>query len=393
MFVHQHQLEYLLEPEDYTSEACQQAEVENVFLPVWHLAATKSELPKDGDFVTLDLLDRPIILRRAGGQFYALENLCCHRHCEITSKPRGNSPVIQCQYHGWQYDEAGRTGRIPDAGCFRPWDRENARLHTFRVDTCGDLIFVALSEDAPPLREFLSPFCEIIEKNFTTPAWQLKDIWEHDFECNWKIPVENTVETYHVQEMHMKTFKGMYPSENRQEHILHPRYTTMEYDVESRDLRFWQPRLARWLGNEPTDLYVHTLIHPHTVIITTGGLFSYFVNYLPVGAGRTRLQLRMYSYRGSKRNPWAAYLAWILAIISRHTMRKIMWEDLNIFPHQQRGLTKSRHKGVLGTREERIYVFHRYVLEKLGRPIPEPTIPLKAVEQQESIRSQPVGGK
>ena len=391
MFVHQHQLEYLLESADYTSEARRQAEIEHLFMPAWHLGATQSELPNEGDFITLELFGHPVILRRADGKYHAVENLCCHRHCVMTSEPRGNCPVIRCQYHGWEYDETGCTGRIPDARCFRPWDRENARLRTYRVETCGDLIFLALSDEAPPLREFLSPYAETIEQCFAVPTWQLKDIWEYDCPSNWKVPAENTLETYHIPHVHPKSFNGIYPSEERMQHILHPRYTAIEYDTsESSDLAVWQPRLARWLGAEPSNIHWHRHIHPHT-IVATSALFSYIVNYLPAAPDRTRVRLRMYSYRGTKRNPWTAYIAWILAIFSRRTMRRIMTEDLSIFADQQRGLSMSRHRGVIGTREERIYVFQRYMLEKLGRPVPEPSIPFETIEQQGSVQSQPVG--
>ena len=44
-----------------------------------------------------------------------------------------------------------------------------------------------------------------------------------------------------------------------------------------------------------------------------------------------------------------------------------MTEDLGIFADQQQGLSTSRHKGVIGTREERIYAFQKYLLEKQGR--------------------------
>ena len=367
MFVHKHQLEYLLESADYTSESRRQAEVEHLFLPAWHLGATKSELPNDGDFVTFELFGHAIQLRRQDGRYFAIENTCTHRHCLLTSKPRGNSPTIRCQYHGWEYRPDGKTARIPDAGCFRPWDRENARLATYRVETCGDLIFIALSDEAPPLREFLDPFTETVEDYFSAPTWQLKDIWEYDCPANWKVPAENTLETYHIPHVHPKTFNGIYPSEQRMEHVLTDRYTLIEYDTaEDAQLAVWQRRLARWLGTAPSDMHVHRHIHPHTIIVTSA-LFSYIVNYLPVAPDKTRVRLRMYSYRGTKRNPWAAWLAWSLAIFSRRTMRKIMMEDLGIFADQQRGLTLSRHKGVIGTREERIYAFQRYILEQLGR--------------------------
>ncbi len=373
MFVHKNQLEYLLNSDDYCSEEHRQAEVENLFLPAWHLGATKSELPNSGDFITVELFGYPVQIRNFNGQFFAYENICTHRHCLLSSEPRGHSETIRCQYHGWEFKEDGSTGRIPDARCFRPWDRENSRLRVYRVETCGDLIFVALSDDVPPLREFLDPFCQTIEDYFSTPEWQLKDIWEYDCPANWKVPAENTLETYHIPCVHPKSFGGIYPSEPAINHILDERYTVIEYDTgEDPRLDVWQGRVAKWLGTEPTNIHVHRHIHPHTIIVTSS-LFSYIVNYLPASPRMTRVRLRMYSYRGQKTNPWARYVAWLFAKFSRHTMRKIMQEDLGIFTDQQRGLETSRHPGVIGTREERIYVFQRWWMEHMGREIPVDT--------------------
>jgi hypothetical protein len=169
--------------------------------------------------------------------------------------------------------------------------------------------------------------------------------------------------------VHPKSFGGIYPSEPKMNHILDPRYTVIEYDTgEDPRLDVWQGRIARWLGTEPTNVHVHRHIHPHTILVTSS-LFSYIVNYLPVSPRLTRVRLRMYSYRGTKSNPWARYLAWLLAIFSKRTMRRIMLEDLGIFTDQQRGLEVSGHKGVIGTREERIYVFHRWWMDRMGREI------------------------
>lgn len=369
MFVHKNQLAYLLSAEDYYSEEHRQTEVERLFLPAWHLGATKSELPKDGDFLTLNLFGHPLQIRNCQGSYYAFQNICPHRHCLLTSEECGNSPSIRCQYHGWEFQQDGSTGRIPDARCFRPWDRENAHLVTYRTQTCGDLIFVALSEEAPPLGEFLDPFWETIEDYFQPPIWKLKDIWEYDCPSNWKVPAENTLETYHIPHVHPNSFGGIYPQEPAMHHVLDPRYTLLEYDSgEDPRLDVWQTRLARWLGTEATNIHVHRHIHPHTILVTSS-LFSYIVNYLPVSPRLTRVRLRMYSYRGTKTSPWAKYIAWGLGIFSKRTMRQIMLEDLGIFTDQQSGLEASQHKGVIGTREERIYVFQRWWMEHMGRTV------------------------
>src|SRR5439155_10176060 len=132
-------------------------------------------------------------------------NVCAHRHSRLRSEPAGHDPHFRCQYHGWEYRPDGRTAKIPDAGCFRPWDRENACLRTFRTATCGGLVFVSLSDDSPPLDEFLGPFHDTCRAWFA-PPYGLKWTWQTDYRANWKIPIENSLESYHVPCLHAKTF-------------------------------------------------------------------------------------------------------------------------------------------------------------------------------------------
>ena len=134
MFVHQHVLRYLLRPEHYCTQRQHDLELEQLFLPAWHFIAAKSELPKDGVFLTLELFGRPLLLRNSGGRFLAFENICSHRHCLLTDAAAGHQPKLRCQYHDWEFDDDGRTAKIPEAKCFRPWDRDNSQLTTFRVD-------------------------------------------------------------------------------------------------------------------------------------------------------------------------------------------------------------------------------------------------------------------
>lgn len=49
---------------------------------------------------------------------------------------------------------------------------------------------------------------------------------------------------------------------------------------------------------------------------------------------------------------------------------RIQREDEGIYVSQQKGLENSRHPGLIGSREERIYCFQRYVLTTTGLPVP-----------------------
>src|ERR687885_658084 len=169
MFVHKHRLEHLLRPAHYSDPAHYRTELERLFLPGWHLVATRPDLPRPGDFQTFELFGRPVQLRNMDGEYHAFLNVCAHRHCLLTDRPRGNSPALRCQYHGWEYTREGRTARIPDAGCFRPFDRQNARLVKFRTAACGDLIFVSLSADGPSLAGHLGDYYSKVAESFGPP--------------------------------------------------------------------------------------------------------------------------------------------------------------------------------------------------------------------------------
>ncbi|WP_166820161.1 aromatic ring-hydroxylating oxygenase subunit alpha [Thalassoroseus pseudoceratinae] len=370
MFVNQTHLQYLLSSDDYRSPTQHQAELEKLFLPSWQFVGTRSELANSGDYLTIDLFGHPVQVRNFDGTFHAFENVCAHRHCLLTHERRGNTPTMACQYHGWEYNQEGLTGRIPDARCFRPWDRENSRIKKYRLENCGDLLFLALTDDPPSLKEYLGPVFERNNRFFSTPAWRLLHVWEYECPCNWKVPAENTLESYHIPKLHPKSFGGIYPSEAASDHILEPNYTQLDYDSgEDPRVDRWQGRIVRWLGGEKTNLYIHQHIHPNLIFVTTD-IFSYVLTYLPTSPTTCKINLRMYSFRGLKRGPLAKLLALASGRFAKNTMKQVQLEDWEVFADQQRGLEVSNHRGVIGTREERIYVFQKYILDQLGRELP-----------------------
>lgn len=374
MFVHQHVLRYLLRPEHYCTQRQHDLELEQLFLPAWHFIAAKSELPKDGDFLTLELFGRPLLLRNSGGRFLAFENICSHRHCLLTDAAAGHQPKLRCQYHGWEFDDDGRTAKIPEAKCFRPWDRDNSRLNSFRVEACGDLLFVCLDSSSPPLREWLSPFFEETERAFSAPMWKMTHVWEYDCESNWKVPVENTLESYHVTALHQKFFGDQLPAEKNMTHLLHHRYTGLNFDANSR-MEKLQARLKQWLGGKPEFQYLHRHIHPNTVLVSTDTI-NYALMYVPTSPTTVRIRMRFFAVRGTRRGPLASLIAWLAWRFAKAKTLQVHNEDLDIYASQQKGLERSRHPGVIGSREERIYAFQKYIMDALGlTPSPDPANP------------------
>ena len=92
MFVHENQLRHVLPPAAYYTEDQHHRELERALLPGWHFVASMGDLRRDGDFVTLTLFGRPLLARRIGGEAHAYLNVCGHRHCMLTSRPRVTVP-------------------------------------------------------------------------------------------------------------------------------------------------------------------------------------------------------------------------------------------------------------------------------------------------------------
>ncbi len=383
MFSHQHSLRHLLRPEHYCSEQHFQLELEKLFRPAWQFVAAKSELPKDGDFLTLDLFGRPILIRNSTGKFLAYENICSHRHCLLTDDSCGNQPKLRCQYHGWEYDDEGRTAKIPEAKCFRPWDRDNSRLNMFRIESCGDLLFVSLNPDVPSLRDWLSPFYAETERAFSAPIWKMTCVWDYDCESNWKVPAENTLESYHVTALHQKFFGDTLPPEKNVQHLLEQRYTGLTFDATSK-LEQLQARLNRWLGSEPTFKYLHRHIHPNTMLVSTDTI-NYALMYMPTSPTTVRIRMRFFAIRGTRRGPVASLLSWLAWRFAKSKTLQVHNEDRGVYASQQKGLERSRHPGVIGSREERIYFFQKYILEALGLPVPPDPANAAANESQTAL--------
>ncbi|MDF1858714.1 MAG: aromatic ring-hydroxylating dioxygenase subunit alpha [Verrucomicrobiales bacterium] len=365
MFVNKNQLEHLLKPDHYTSEDFFQKELTCLFLPGWHLVGAKGELAKPGSFITAELFDTPVIIYNFDGDLAAFLNVCSHRHCLINSERSGCMKNFKCQYHGWEYKADGSTGRIPEANCFRPFDRENARLKKFPIATCGDLVFVSFAEDPPPIEEFIGDSFDEIAERFCEPS-RFAMSWDYHYGTNWKVPVENTLEAYHIPELHPTSFLGVYPGEDYSTHILDEKFTRLEYNMREYWLVYRLLRRgALLLGAKLTNTYIHHHIHPNFVVIFVD-LHAYAFSYIPVTAGTSKVRLVTYCFRGKRKNP----ISWITWLISRffgkRSVLKIALEDAAIFADQQRGLEKSPHPGVIGTLEERLYCFQKYVLEKCG---------------------------
>ena len=93
----------------YHSEALLQLEIDEIFLNHWQLAGHVNDVPKKGDYFTLDIAnERALIVRGDDGEVRAFHNLCRHRGSRVVGDKQGHCKnALICPFHGWVYNFDG----------------------------------------------------------------------------------------------------------------------------------------------------------------------------------------------------------------------------------------------------------------------------------------------
>jgi phenylpropionate dioxygenase-like ring-hydroxylating dioxygenase large terminal subunit len=365
MYVHSNRLPQLLEPSAYYAPEAYAREVERLFLPGWQLVGTTADLASPGAFLTLELFGRPVQVRNFDGEIVALANVCAHRHAIITSAEHGCSATMHCQYHGWEYGSDGCTRRIPDAKQFAPVEREAFRLPRYRLATAGQLVFVSLADAGPSLEEYLGDYYALCAERFGADCRQSLS-WNPSNPVNWKIPIENALEAYHVPNVHPRTFKRD-PGEERSEHRLRERDTAFgtqlpfcPHSTVDRWFQACEGRFVRLMGQEPTADYWQHHRFPNLLFSFTDTL-SLVQAILPTGPTSSVAIVRQFGRFAAAKGAWRRMLAGGWGRLAAAITRQVLAEDMQLFPAIQRGLQASPHRGVLGRCEERIHAFQAWV--------------------------------
>lgn len=371
MFVSDSKLPHLLSPVCYFDELWYQKECAKVIEPAWHVVATTPELSRSGDFVTAVVAGKSIQVRNFDGKLVALSNVCAHRHALISSQACGNSPTMRCQYHGWEYQEDGRTGKIPEPKNFVPFDRQKTCLPIYRVETLGQLVFVNTQSGSPSLIESLGEeFYSRVADRFSN-AWTLALRWQPEYPTNWKVPIENSLEAYHVPAVHPHTFREDPGAERSTHELLTNRTsfsTSLPFSPHSRlDNAFQklEARFVRWLGLQSTGRYEQHQVFPNLLLSFTDAI-SLCNCIIPESPRSCRAVVRQFGRLPDRRGAIKRLAAVWWSRLTAGITKKVLVEDMAIFSAIQRGLEMSPQVGMLGRCEERIHSFQEFVKSACG---------------------------
>jgi choline monooxygenase len=188
----------------YTDPAVFAAEREHVFAPHWLFLCRHDQLSAAGDYRAFSTpLGSVIAVRGDDGQLRAFANVCRHRG-SVLLDGAGSCRRIVCPYHAWSYDLDGRLHASPDMNRSEGFDRDAHGLVELRLESWAGFVFITFNDDEVSLLEHLGDLPERFESYRLD---EMRCTWTVQLEphCNWKLILENAMETYHTGTVHRAT--------------------------------------------------------------------------------------------------------------------------------------------------------------------------------------------
>jgi len=193
---------YEIDASVYADAARYEVELERIFRAVPLLLGFTAELPKPGDFKTIDIARVPVLITRSDdGVVRAFLNACRHRGLPVTEAKCGSASRFSCLYHGWTYRNDGRLLGVTEPQRFGEVDMASRGLIALPCEERAGLIFGVLSPGAPlDLDRFYGDMLEHLA-HYGFEKWHLMSKVEIKGP-NWKIAFDGYLETYHFPTAH-----------------------------------------------------------------------------------------------------------------------------------------------------------------------------------------------
>lgn len=199
-----------LPPSWYLDPAVFEAERDRVFAHGWLPVCHASDVHDPGDFATLTFAGEPIVVvRQRDGSIAAFANVCRHRSMTIMEGV-GHAAALQCPYHLWTYRLDGSLASAPDMVASGRVDTSGVCLTQHRVELWHGWVFVNVDPDAPALAHQVPGLTERVA-DWDLGRMRKVSVVRSAGEWNWKISVENALESYHHRGAHPATLDAAFP--------------------------------------------------------------------------------------------------------------------------------------------------------------------------------------
>jgi phenylpropionate dioxygenase-like ring-hydroxylating dioxygenase large terminal subunit len=349
-------------PNYYFNETIFEKEKDCIFHNNWMFVCFKQDVANVNDFITTKIGRIPVVVQNMGGEIKAFMNVCSHRFSILQTQEKGNRALF-CPYHGWAFNKEGLPTGIPKKPLFKDFNEEelcDLKLNEYPIQSCGDLLFVHINTPKNTLKEYLGDFYNELEQ-IAVNKDILVDTNDINIKANWKVVVENTLESYHVNLVHTETFKRLGAKG------LDFKFTNLHSNWETElNLSEDDAKLSKIHGlfkdrSYNINGYKHYLIYPNLLISTSYGTSYNFSVIKPVSPNETLFTSLVFTATPSKQN--AVFDVFKNSLIDFN--RQVFDEDQVICEEVQKGVVVTNKQGVLSLEEKRVHSFQEHYINQL----------------------------
>ena len=351
-------------PKQYISLNHHKAEINGLFSNAWVFVGLKLELVGLA-YQGVQLGKTNLILQRdSQGKPRAYLNVCSHRHAQLCEIGK-HTGAVRCPYHGWVYDREGVPVGIPQKHAVPQVvaNPQAFRLTEFACETAGEFIFVRLSATGLGLAQYLGN-----QYDFLVRASQgmvsVQDEFRKDIAANWKVVIENSLEGYHVPNVHSNTLMqadGMGREAAAPQFFLQDRlHSHLEHAADTDWVKRFD-RMAAKIGRWPWrfEHYMHHYIFPNLTVTSFMGYSFHIQRFEPTSVDLTTVHSRTVSVEFINATVAGKKMMQHIYDDGHAFTKKVFEEDLGICQKVQIGLQSATRMAVLAEGlEDRVKHFH-----------------------------------
>lgn len=372
----------------YSDERLGALELERILMPSWQLVCHVNSIPNPGDYQTFDLGPESVfVIRERNGAIRAFHNVCRHRGARLVDGAGHCPGTVTCPYHGWTYRHDGALIGTSVRDSFPGLDRSAHGLRPVSTDMAFGFLFVCLAPATefgvpPPVMQMWGKLGEELRPYRLEEMVPLGPITADTWNVDWKIAMDNYLESYHVPIGHPGLNRMFTPDYEDQATVPGVARGT-SWLREKRSTRWseglYQSLIGRAAADMPQELarcwrFYSAL--PNLGIDVYPDQMDFF-QVLPAGPGKCRIRGAVFGLPGASREMRAA------RYLSNRINTAVNNEDKWLCERVQRGLSSSSYQpGPLSQLEGCMLEFHDLLRERIPEfRLPSPpahfaTVPL-----------------
>ena len=193
----------------YTSKEQYDLELKHIFYKDWLWVGRVDQLKKPGDYLALTVVDEPIVILRDQSNILRAFSAVCRHRGAVLAEGEGNCRVFTCPYHSWVYNLEGKLTGAPEMNKVHGFKASEYGLLPIKVEAWEGSLLINFDPNSESLSTTLGDFYDYV-KNYKMGEMITTDRATYEFQCNWKMLVENAMEAYHIVGTHNTAKESAY---------------------------------------------------------------------------------------------------------------------------------------------------------------------------------------